>query len=92
MSNQDDVIAKIREKKTVFDGLVAGRDALEAKLDEARAATSMSDTNAKIDEAISLLDAFVDPKAQTSPVVENTAAAAETPAAAAPDGAMADGQ
>lgn len=91
MGTQDDVIAKIREKKTVFDGLVAGRDALEAKLNEARAATSMSDTNAKIDEALGLLDAFVDSKAQTSPVVENTAAAAEVPASA-PDGAMADGQ
>lgn len=76
MSAQGDALkARVTEKKTVFDGLVTARDELEKKLQEALDANGMAETNAAIQEAMTMLDAFVDPKTKVSPVTDNTEAA-----------------
>lgn len=73
------LVTKVREKRTVFDGLRTARDELETKLQEALQSNGMDETNAKIEEAIAMLDAFVDPKTNTSPITEGTSAAGEQP-------------
>jgi hypothetical protein len=52
----DDVLAEIREARTVQEGLRIAFDEVKVKLDEATSAEGQAATQAKIDEAISLLD------------------------------------